>query len=157
MSGPLRGGANGRVDALVATAPADVAVHGVINLLVGRSRGLCQKRGRLHDLAGLAITALRHTEIAPRYLDWMFAFGVETFDGDHRLARDVRHDDAARADRFAVEMDGAGAAERNATAELRSGQAKPVAQIPHERHRRIAVERALLSIHFNGDHYFPPM
>ena len=40
------------------------------------------------------------------------------------------HDDAAGLDRLTVEMDGAGAAERNATTEFRSGQAKLVAQVP---------------------------
>src|ERR1700761_9856590 len=51
-------------------------------------------------------------------------------------------------------MDGAGAAECHAAAEFRAGQTELVAQKPQERHRRIAVERALLSIHFYGDHEF---
>src|SRR5581483_4510624 len=41
-----------------------------------------------------------------------------------------------------------------AAAEFRAGQAEFIAQVPQERHRRIAVERALLSIHFYGDHEF---
>jgi hypothetical protein len=35
MLRPLRGGADGRMNALVATAPADVTVHGRVDLLVG--------------------------------------------------------------------------------------------------------------------------
>src|SRR5579863_760249 len=114
------------MDALVATAAADVAVHGIIDLLVGRRRGLRQQSRRLHDLAGLAIAALRHTDIAPSYLNRMFAFGIETFDGDHRLACHFRHCYAAGPDRLTVHMDCAGAAERDATTEFGSGQAKLV-------------------------------
>jgi hypothetical protein len=44
-------------------------------------------------------------------------------------------------------MDGAGAAERDATTEFRSGQAKLVAQESQKRHRRIAVEGSLFSVY----------
>src|SRR5262249_23042091 len=142
------------MDALIAAASTDVAVHGLVDLLVGRRRRLRQQRGRLHDLAGLAIAALRHAHVAPGDLDGMVALGVEALDGDHRLARDVGHRDAAGADRFAVEMNRAGAAERDAATEFRSGQAELVAQVPQERHRRVAVEAALLSIHTYADHAF---
>src|SRR5271156_5483989 len=147
MSGPLRGGANGRMDTLVATAPADVAGHGIIDLLVGWSRGFRQQRGRLHDLAGLAIAALRHADIAPRHLHGVLTLGIEPLDGGYRLAGNIGHDNAAGADCLAVEMNGAGPTERGATTEFRSGQAKLVAEVPHERHRRIAVEQPLLPIH----------
>ena len=135
------------MDPRQSTAPADVADHGVIDLLVSRSRGVRQKRRRLHDLASLAIAALRHADIAPGHLHRVLAFGIETLDGDHRLAGDIGHDNAARANRLAVEMDGVGAAERDATTEFRSGQAKLVAQEPQKRHRRIAVEGSLFSVY----------
>src|SRR6185312_13704467 len=123
MSRPLRGGADGRMNALVATTPADVAVHCFVDLLIGGRRRLCQQSGRLHDLAGLAIAALRNAQIAPGNLDRMLTFGVEAFDGDDFLSGYIRDWDATGADRLAVHMHGAGSAKRDAAAEFRSGQA----------------------------------
>ena len=60
----LDGGAN----ALIRATAANVAVHGVIDVVVGRMRRLFQKRRGLHDLSGLAIAALRHVERAPGLL-----------------------------------------------------------------------------------------
>src|SRR5579871_5889746 len=117
MSGPLRRIADRDMDALITAASTDVAVHRLVDLLVGRRRRLRQQCRGLHDLTGLAIAALRHADIAPGHLDRVLAFGVEALDGDHRLARDVRHHDAAGADRLAVEMNRAGATERNAATE----------------------------------------
>src|SRR5215471_11928869 len=114
MSGPLRRIADRDMDALITAASTEIAVHGLVDLLVGRRRRLRQQRRRLHDLTGLAIAALRHTDVAPRHLNRVLAFRVEALDGDHRLARDVRHRDAAGADRLAVDMNRAGAAQRDA-------------------------------------------
>ena len=77
---------------------------------------------------------------APGDLHRMLAFRIEPFDRHHGLAGEVRHLDAAGAYRFAVEMDRARAAQRDAAAELGAGQAEFVTQVPHQRHRRIAVE-----------------
>src|SRR4029077_15527156 len=123
MSCPLRGGTDGRMNALIATAPADIAVHGSVDLLVGGRRRLCQQCRGLHDLAGLAIAALRNAQIAPGDLDGMLAFGIETFDGHDFLSGHIRYRDAAGADRLAVEMNGAGSAKRDAATEFRSSQA----------------------------------
>src|ERR1700693_5270352 len=152
MSGPLRRIADRDMDALITAAPTDVAVHRLVDLLVGRRRHFCQQRRRLHDLAGLAVAALRHTDIAPCHLHGVLALGVETLDGDARFAGDARHGDRAGAHGLAVEVNRAGAAQRDAAAELRPGQAELVAQVPHERHRRVAVETARLSIHTYADH-----
>ena len=65
------------MDALVATAPADVAKHGVVDLLIGRRRCFRQQRSRLHDLTGLAITALRHADISRGHLYRVLALGVQ--------------------------------------------------------------------------------
>ena len=53
---------------VIGAAAADVAVHvlddlGAVRLLVGR-----QQLGRLHDLAGLAVAALRHLQRDPGLL-----------------------------------------------------------------------------------------
>ena len=57
----LAGGAvDGAADAHIGAAAADIACHGRVDVgSVGLGRSL-QERGRRHDLAGLAIAALRH-------------------------------------------------------------------------------------------------
>src|SRR5882757_1356511 len=156
MSRSLRGGTNGLRYALITAAAAQIAGHRVVDVLVARRGFLFEQCRGLHDLAGLAVAALRYTEIAPRDLNRVFALRVEAFDGHDLLAADVGHRHAAGAHGLAVEMHRAGAAERNAAAEFRAGQSKLVAQIPHQRHRRIAVERALLSVHADIDHEVLP-
>src|SRR4051812_32587524 len=108
MSRSLRGGADGRGNALIAAAAAEIARHAVVDVLVGWRGLLLQKRRRLHDLPGLAVAALRHAEIAPRDLHRVHALRIEALDGDDILAADVRHRDAAGACRLAVEMHRAG-------------------------------------------------
>src|ERR1700733_13516330 len=120
MSGSIRCKSDGRDNALIATAPADVAFHRVANLSVGRFLVASQQRRRRHDLAGLAIAALRHTELAPCLLDRVLTLGVETLDSGNGFAGDVRHGDDAGAGRLAIEMDGAGSAERDAATEFGS-------------------------------------
>ena len=62
----------------------------VISASVGA--GLRRQQGRgLHDLAGLAVAALRHADVAPGDLHGMLALGVQALDRGHRLAGDVRH------------------------------------------------------------------
>ena len=65
---PLGGGANCRVNALIAAAAAQIARHGGIDLGVGGRRGFGKQGRGVHDLAGLAVAALRHADIAPRHL-----------------------------------------------------------------------------------------
>src|SRR5262245_21964302 len=82
-SGATRGSAHGRVDSLVAAAAAEVARHGLGDLTIGRPRRLCQEGGGLHDLAGLAIAALRHAQVAPGDLHRMIALGAKPLDRRH--------------------------------------------------------------------------
>src|SRR5688572_23438093 len=66
MSRPLSGRAvHGGAYARIGTAAADVAGHGVGGV---RIRGLWlpgQERAGAHDLAGLAVAALRHVQLRP--------------------------------------------------------------------------------------------
>src|SRR5580692_752640 len=71
----LGGALDGAEDARIGAAAADVAVHVAddvvaARILVGRE----QCRG-LHDLAGLAVTALRHLQVEPGLLQRMVAVG----------------------------------------------------------------------------------
>src|SRR6266849_10060694 len=59
---------DGGSDALIAATAADVAGHGGVDVLLGRVLAGRQEGGGLHDLAGLAIAALRHVHDAPSLL-----------------------------------------------------------------------------------------
>src|SRR5260221_574231 len=110
MSRSCRCGLDGRGDALIAAAAADVAAHGVVDLALGRVLGRGEEGGRLHDLPGLAVAALRHVERAPSLLHGVHAVRIEAFDGDHGAAGDVAHRGGAGAGRLAVDMEGGGGA-----------------------------------------------
>src|SRR3954469_21900334 len=90
MAPSLRPAAGGRAtgchvdrfaDALIGAAAADVG-HRFVDVLVGRPRILFQQRRRRHDLAGLAVAALRHIDRRPGLLHRMGGVGGETFDRD---------------------------------------------------------------------------
>src|SRR5258708_39214261 len=59
---------NRLADALVGSAPADIAAHKIIDFVVGRTCFLRKQRGSGHDLAALAITTLRHVDLHPGLL-----------------------------------------------------------------------------------------
>src|SRR5690606_9049904 len=81
-SGGERGGGalDGGADAAVGAAAADVAAHRGVDLRLGGTRVLLQQRGGAHDLAGLAVAALRHVPGDPGVLHRL-AGGA----GGHRL------------------------------------------------------------------------
>ena len=81
----------------VRRAAAEVARHRPVDVGVGRMRILLEQRGGGHDLAGLAITALRHVELAPGLLQRMLAGGIEALDRRDRRAADARDRRLARA------------------------------------------------------------
>ena len=56
---------DGLADAWVGAATADVAVHGSVDLGVGGMRRVGEQSGGGHDLAGLAVAALRARQAAP--------------------------------------------------------------------------------------------
>src|SRR5262245_5253098 len=118
ISCPLRGGAHGRVDTLIAAAATDVARHGLVDLGIGRARRLGEERRRLHDLLGLAVAALGHAILPPGDLHGVIALGAQALDGDDRLAGQLRHRRHAGAHGRAVDMHGAVAAKRGATSEF---------------------------------------
>src|SRR5215472_15858828 len=122
MSGSRRGRLDRGGDALVAAATADVAAHCVVDFTLRRVLVRRQQRRGLHDLAGLAIAALRHVECPPSLLHRVIALGVEPFDGRHRAAIDIADSGNASAGSLTVDMDCTGAAQRNTAAKFRSGE-----------------------------------
>ena len=76
-------------DALVGTAPAEVIAHGLVDLRIGRLGMFLQECDGSHDLAGLAIAALRNLILNPRSLDGMDTVEREALNGENRRARDI--------------------------------------------------------------------
>src|SRR5271165_6926584 len=107
-------------------------------------RGLREESGRRHDLTRLTITALGHVELHPgglqRPSDRMGGHSFDGCDGGLANGRDWRQ---AGARRLAVEMDGAGAAEPDAAAELAALQVKFVAQHPKQGSIPVDIDRSL--------------
>src|SRR6185369_2041254 len=133
MAAPLhvRGsGVDRRAHLLEGAAPADVG-DGVVDVGIGRLRFLLEERRHRHDHAALAITALRHVAVDPGFLHAVqHAVLRKAFDGGYLFTDRVADLHAAGPCRDAVDVDGAGAALRDAAAVFRAGQADLLAQYP---------------------------
>src|SRR5882672_2802305 len=124
---------------LIGAATADVGEIGV-DIGVGRVRIGLEIGHRRHDLAGLAVTALRDLFAQPRLLHRMLAVGREPLDGGDLLPFDAADRHRARTDGLSVDVHGAGAALGNAAAELRSGQSDLLTQDPEKRGIALDIE-----------------
>src|ERR1051325_4408469 len=148
---------DGGGDALIAAAATDIAAHRAVDLGLGGLLVLCQERGGLHDLAGLAITALRDIRAAPGLLHRVIAVWIEPLDRCHGAAGDITDRGDAGEGGSSIHMYGAGAALGGAAAKLGAGKPQLVTQIPEKRHRRIAVERLFLAVDAQLNHASPPL
>jgi len=106
----------------------------------------------LHDLPGLAVTALRNLLGDPGTLQRMLALRVQTFDGGDLFARGLRHRGLAGAHRLTIEVDRAGATEAGATAELRTGHLQVFADDPQQGRVIRYIDRMVMPIDVQGDH-----
>src|ERR1700730_16652720 len=139
-------------DPLVTAAAADVAGHRFNYLIVGRFWILYQQRGRLHDLPGLAIAALRDVELSPSLLNRMIAGSVEAFDGGDLAADHVGNRGDAGSCRFLIDDDGTRAAQPLAPAILGAGQDHLITEKTKERKIRVAIPVLFLAINLQLDH-----
>src|SRR5271166_5100385 len=146
MSGSRGSRLDGGGDPLIAAAAAEVAAHRVVDLGLGRVLRRRQERCGLHNLAGLAVAALRDIQGAPSLLHGMVPVAVESFDRRHRAPGGIADGRGAGTGGLTVDMDRAGAAQRHATAVFRSGEPQLIPQVPEQRHRRIAIERLRLAV-----------
>src|SRR5437879_13533502 len=107
MSGPflavrrtMRRVLDSRADSHIGAAPTDVPRHGGVDIVIGRVGLGREQRRRGHDLAGLAIAALRDLEIEPRLLDlpagWSGTDGLDRGDALAGRGSDRRDAWAAR-------------------------------------------------------------
>src|SRR5262245_40566828 len=111
----------------------------------------CEQRRRRHDLTRLAVSALDDLAVEPGLLD----LGADRrladrLDGCDRGGADAVDWGDAGTGRLAVDMYGAGSAQRHPTAKLRSGQAQNITQHPEQRCVAVDIDVMCAFIDFNG-------
>src|SRR5262249_41632707 len=143
---------DGALDPHVAHAAAEIAVHVRNDFGLGGICVLREQRSRLHDLPGLAVTALRNLLGDPSALQWMLALGIKTFDGGDFFARGLRNRVLTGPTRLTVEVDRAGAAQASATSEFGTGHLQMFADDPQQGRVIRYVDRMVMPIDVQGDH-----
>ena len=128
-------------DADIGHAAAQIAGHHGVDVLVAWRREILQQRRRLHDLAGLAVAALRNLKVDPGLLQRMPSLGIEPFDRRDLRVGDAAHRRDAGARGAPAHMHGAGAAHADAAAEFRAGEADDVTDDPQQRRIVLDVDR----------------
>src|SRR6266513_175734 len=143
-------------DLVVGAAAAEVARHVLHDLLARRGLRLREQCRSGHDLARLAVAALRNLLGDPRLLQRMIALGRQALDGGDFLALHRRDRRYARARRHAVDVHRACAALRDAAAELRAGEPELVADDPQQRGIGRLVGKRCPAVDGKRDHLLPP-
>src|SRR5467141_2682767 len=129
---------DGFADPHVGSAAADVAGHGLVDITVLRARVACQECRCGHDLTGLAIATLYDFKIEPGLLNFYASRSpADRFNGGDFGIADALDSRDAGANRIAVLMYGAGAAQRHAAPKLGAVHAEQVAQYPKQ--GRVAI------------------
>src|SRR5581483_6013771 len=138
---------DGRPDAEVRTAPAQVATHRFVDVGVRRVRVLVEERDSLHDLA-----ALGYVVVDPGLLDrvQLVALG-QSLDGRDVVPGDGAHGRDARALRHTVDVARAGAAEAHATAVLQAVNVEAVTKNPEEFLVVVGVDGDRVAVECEGD------
>ena len=122
------------MDAEIGTAPANVAAHRIVDVLVRRLGVGFEQANRRHDLSGLAVAALGHAQFNPGALHrTAYGVGFLVLNRRYLLALQRRDGRDARACGLAVDMDSAGTAQSHAAAKLGAGHTQLIAQHPEQR------------------------
>src|SRR3989441_1417481 len=153
ISRPPCRGLDRRANPLVGAAAADVAGHGLVDIVIGGLRRLGEQAGGLHDLPALAVAALRDVQAAPRRLDApAHRRRADSLDRRDLLAFRSRDRRDARARRRTVQVHRARAAEGHATPELGAGESQFVAQRPEQWRVRGHIDRHCVAIDVESGH-----
>src|SRR5690606_2441709 len=148
--GKTRGLLDGGADARVRGTAAEIAVHRLVDVLVGRLRISREQRGGRHDLARLAVPALHDVQIEPGGLDFLAELGgANALDGGDGSGANRRDGCYTGADRRAVDVDRAGPALGHSASVLGAFQIELITQHPQEGCIAIYVDGACLTIHLD--------
>src|SRR5215468_3819947 len=90
MSHLPSGALNRTHNALISATAADIGAHVFNDLLARRLRIVLEQVGRAHNLAGLAVAALRHALGQPGLLHRMTGIQRQSLDCRYGLAGDLR-------------------------------------------------------------------
>src|SRR6266513_293031 len=143
-------------DLVVGAAAAEVARHVLHDLLASRVFRLGEQRGRSHDLARLAVAAMRHLLGDPRLLQRMIAVGRQPLDRSDFLSLNRRYRGDARSRRHAVHVNRARAALRHPATELGPGETELVADHPQQRGIGRLVGKRFPAVDGKRDHGVSP-
>src|SRR5258708_18914455 len=137
---------NGRPDARISAATAEVATHGIIDVGIAGLRYFVEQSECRHQLPALAISTLNDVDFGPRPAQCVDLRAADALDG-HDLAPlhglDRRY---ARTHRFAVQVHGAGAAQRFAATILGPHELQLAAQHPEQWCVRFGVHDDCLAV-----------
>jgi hypothetical protein len=143
---------DGVFDALITAAPANITRHRFAYLIMSGFGILHEECGGLHNLAGLAITALRNVSLAPGLLNRVITRGMKALDCRDLSIDYIRNRSDARTHRLLIDNNGAGATESLTTAKFRTRQSDFVTEKPEQWKVRVAVPISLLPINPQLDH-----
>ena len=139
-------------DVLVAGAAAEVALEPEAHLLLAGIRVLLEQVDGAHDHARRAVAALEGVLLVEGTLHGMeLAVLREALDRRHLAAVGLHREHGARLHGLAVDVHGAGAAVGRVAADVRPGQAKPVAQELHKQHPGLDVLLDAFAVDRHGD------
>src|SRR5450830_610301 len=148
-----RGLVNGGLDAVIGSATADIAKHGLFDLGIA-GLGVDLEQGcRRHDLPALAETALGDATVQPGLLHRLAdRVAVQVVDAADALPRHGTDRGDAGTHRQSVDMHGAGTTQPHATAEFGPGITRHITDRPEQRHVLGDVQRMVLTVEFQGNH-----
>jgi len=138
-------------DVGVSSATADVAVHALFDVVVGRAYGLGLQRDCGHDLARGAVAALVCVVFDERDLHGMqVVWRAQAFNCRDLIDRVHDREREARVHPLTVYMHSAGTALSVIAALLGAGEVQILAETVEQRRARIEIHRVLLSIYLES-------
>jgi len=122
---------NGFADAIVGAATTNVSPHSFIDFRIIRRAVSAEQRSRGHNLAALAVTALRDPHFDPGFLH-RFSYRVLGDRFNSRYVTPFHRADRRYTgpDRLPIHMHGAGSAEAHATTKFSTGKSQDIAYGP---------------------------
>src|SRR4029077_12123699 len=153
----LGGALHSADDPGIGGATTHVACHAIHDLLLSRTGIRCKQGSGLHDLAGLAIAALRHLMLDPSLLHGGGAAGIEALDGGDELSFNGSDRDRAGAHGLAVDVNCARPAQANSATVFGAGKPQILPDDPQEWSVLRRVGKVALTIDRQVGHgSFPP-
>src|SRR6266545_1381169 len=140
-------------DAWISPAATEIRAHVLDDLITCRAGIVLEQIGRAHDLAGLAVAALRDPFCKPALLHRVRRIRRQPLDRRHRAVCDLRYWSQARKGAVSIKMDHAGAALSNAASKLGPGELELFPDDPQQRRRWRRVGRDSIPVHGKTDRH----